>query len=320
MNVNCSACGAMNDSSDTECQYCGNLLSIQTGEFESKIKILNEQGNKFKLAEVAFEGENYDEAINYYNACLEIDPEFFEAWYKKGLSQLFSSTVGKLNSNQCVATLKNALNSAPKKESMSMRISKEIIPFLNNYTNIIINHFASFGPEHISFMVARKAQTTIFLIDFCHLSEPQLKLLFEDYKNLHKGIKKAALSGMAARGGIDKNNSTAVYGQMYKEIESLGDNLLKHVTKFDPQAKKIGKTECFIATATMGDYNHPVVVDLRTFRDEWLLKRNWGVQFTNWYYTHGPKAASVIEKSLTLRKLTFNLIVKPLQIITKKVR
>ncbi len=39
----------------------------------------------------------------------------------------------------------------------------------------------------------------------------------------------------------------------------------------------------------MGDYNHPVVVDLRMFRDNWLLKRNWGVQFTNWYYTHGPK-------------------------------
>jgi tetratricopeptide (TPR) repeat protein len=320
MNKYCSSCGANNDLSNKDCQFCGNSLDIQTGEFESKIQSLNEQGNKFKLAEVAFEGENYDEAISYYNACLEFDPDFFEAWYKKGLSQLFSSTIGKLNSNQCVATLKRALNSAPNKESMSMRISKEIIPFLINYTNIIINHFASFGPEHVSFMVLRKAQTTIFLVDFCNLSEAQLKLLFEDYKNLHRSVKKAALSGMAARGGIDKNNSTAVYGQMYKEIESLGDTLLKHVIKFDPQAKKIGKAECFIATATLGDYEHPVVIDLRIFRDEWLLKRNWGIRFTNWYYTHGPKAASIIEKSIILRKLSFILFVKPLQIITKKLR
>ena len=75
---------------------------------------------------------------------------------------------------------------------------------------------------------------------------------------------------------------------------------------------------CFIATAAMGDYNHPVVMDLRLFRDNWLLKRVWGVKFTNWYYTHGPKAANIIEKSTLLRKLTFFAIVKPLQILTKR--
>ena len=93
-------------------------------------------------------------------------------------------------------------------------------------------------------------------------------------------------------------------------------------TKFSDSVSKNLKPvgECFIATAAMGDYNHPVVVDLRMFRDNWLLKRNWGVQFTNWYYTYGPKAAKIIEKSFMLRKLTFVLIVKPLQIFTKKLK
>lgn len=77
---------------------------------------------------------------------------------------------------------------------------------------------------------------------------------------------------------------------------------------------------CFIATAAMGDYNHPVVMDLRGFRDDWLLKRNWGVKFTNWYYSHGPKAASIIEKSFFLRRLTFMILIKPLHIITKKIK
>lgn len=75
---------------------------------------------------------------------------------------------------------------------------------------------------------------------------------------------------------------------------------------------------CFIATAAMGDYNHPVVLDLRLFRDNWLLKRDWGMKFTKWYYTHGPKAANIIKKSTILRKLTFFTIVKPLQILTKR--
>lgn len=80
------------------------------------------------------------------------------------------------------------------------------------------------------------------------------------------------------------------------------------------------KGGCFIATAAMGNYDHPVVVDLRIFRDNWLLRRNWGIKFTNWYYTHGPKAANVIEKSKILKSGTFILIVKPLQIITKLFR
>jgi hypothetical protein len=85
-------------------------------------------------------------------------------------------------------------------------------------------------------------------------------------------------------------------------------------------AKVKSGSGCFIATAAMGDYNHPVVVDLRMFRDNWLLKRNWGVQFTNWYYTHGPKAANVIEQSNFLKSVTFILVVKPLQLITKLFR
>lgn len=81
-----------------------------------------------------------------------------------------------------------------------------------------------------------------------------------------------------------------------------------------------GTGGCFIATAAMGDYDHPVVMDLRMFRDNWLLKRDWGMKFTKWYYTHGPKAANVIDKSTILKKITFVAIVKPLQIITKKLR
>ncbi len=81
--------------------------------------------------------------------------------------------------------------------------------------------------------------------------------------------------------------------------------------------KKYNSKNCFIATAAMGSYDHPVVMDLRMFRDNWLLKRSWGVSFTDWYYTHAPKAAKLIEKSYILRIIAYILIVKPLQILTK---
>jgi len=121
---------------------------------------------------------------------------------------------------------------------------------------------------------------------------------------------------------FDSNTCNAlqmICKQLYNESIEEGKytGLQNTVAKASSSGKSGG---CFIATAAMGNYDHPTVVELRFFRDNWLLKRQWGINFTNWYYQHGPKAASVIEKSTVLRRLTFILIVKPLQIITKTLK
>lgn len=100
---------------------------------------------------------------------------------------------------------------------------------------------------------------------------------------------------------------------MLSELIVLSDSDFENKIRNTP----IPKSGCFIATATMGDYNHPVVMDLRLFRDNWLLKRQWGESFTKWYYKHGPKASNIIDKSILLKKLTFIFIIKPLHLITK---
>lgn len=121
---------------------------------------------------------------------------------------------------------------------------------------------------------------------------------------------------------FDSNTCNAlqmICKQLYNE--SIEDGKYTGLQNTAAKASSSGKSGgCFIATAAMGNYDHPTVVELRFFRDNWLLKRQWGINFTNWYYQHGPKAASVIEKSTVLRRLTFILIVKPLQIITKTLK
>lgn len=130
---------------------------------------------------------------------------------------------------------------------------------------------------------------------------------------------------MRIRGGEGYVNIEDQNTQLFKTMCKQFYNNVFDSTKFTEalQSSVLPKDQksngsCFIATATMGDYDHPVVMDLRRFRDNWLLKRGWGVKFTSWYYTHGPKVSNVIEKSLVLKKITFYLIVKPLQLITKK--
>jgi hypothetical protein len=68
----------------------------------------------------------------------------------------------------------------------------------------------------------------------------------------------------------------------------------------------------------MGDYDHPVVLDLRLFRDNWLLNRKWGNEFINCYYKYSPKAAEFIEKNYYLKIISYHFFIKPLHFIAKK--
>lgn len=61
-------------------------------------------------------------------------------------------------------------------------------------------------------------------------------------------------------------------------------------------------------------------MELRHFRDEWILTKNWGSKFVNWYYHYGEKAAKVIDKSFLLKTLSYLLIVKPLVYLSRIVK
>ena len=76
---------------------------------------------------------------------------------------------------------------------------------------------------------------------------------------------------------------------------------------------------CFIATATLGNYDHSLVLELRQFRDEWILTKTWGEGFVQWYYRYGAIAAKFIEKSTLLKSISFFFIVFPLVLLSRVV-
>ena len=77
------------------------------------------------------------------------------------------------------------------------------------------------------------------------------------------------------------------------------------------------QNSCFIATAVLGDYNHPTVIELRKFRDEWILKKAWGKAFVQWYYIQGEKVAKVIENRIVLKIFSYCLIIYPLLLVSR---
>jgi hypothetical protein len=104
---------------------------------------------------------------------------------------------------------------------------------------------------------------------------------------------------------------------LLRELFQFTKSELNRISPNNEVTNPKSSSGCFIATATMGNYNHPVVYELRQFRDNWLLNKTWGQKFTEWYYKNSPKVAEIIKDSPTLKTLTFILIVFPLYCISK---
>ncbi|MBX7231441.1 MAG: hypothetical protein K1X29_05090 [Bdellovibrionales bacterium] len=66
---------------------------------------------------------------------------------------------------------------------------------------------------------------------------------------------------------------------------------------------------CFIATAAYDSPFHPLVTDLRTFRNHFLLPFKMGRKFINWYYSWSPKAAWWLKKHPQWKPMIQSLLV-----------
>jgi hypothetical protein len=90
------------------------------------------------------------------------------------------------------------------------------------------------------------------------------------------------------------------------------------ITPSKPEAKEDEKKEgCFIATACYNDYDHPIVRQLRNFRDCFLDQKEWGRKFISFYYRHSPRYARLIENN-NLRKYFVKIfLIMPLYMVTK---
>ncbi len=77
-------------------------------------------------------------------------------------------------------------------------------------------------------------------------------------------------------------------------------------------------SNCFVVTTTMGDSNHPVVVDFRKYRDEVLLENNLGRLFIKLYYKIGPSLSEIIKNNKTLFQISRSFILKLHKRIFKK--
>tara|TARA_A100001015_G_scaffold305315_1_gene397875 strand:- start:4466 stop:5104 length:639 start_codon:yes stop_codon:yes gene_type:complete len=70
---------------------------------------------------------------------------------------------------------------------------------------------------------------------------------------------------------------------------------------------------CYIATMVYKDYNHPKVMVLRNFRDDFLLNYFIGREFVKFYYKYSPSLVELLKDKRSIN----NIIKKSLNMIIK---
>ncbi len=320
---NCHNCGAPVSVSpeikEIKCQFCQSVMQIirpvkinLTSSKDGDNETIQKLQNIITLIESSMIAENFNEAYDYCNKALEINADLSEVWENKAICSFWKSTVKDVAYNNA-KEITTYLNKAKKCSSVSKTIEANSKIIAKELFQLCRNWYKSEQPingDEYSLAQTEFLIKVIRLHKVCYEINPELNYLKAGINELWIPTSSSPL----LLKNIIRYQKTTDRESIISEFESI-------IKKFDSnyEAPK-QKGNCFIATATMGSYDHPEVMELRNFRDNWILEKKWGEGFVAWYYHYGSIAAKSIEKSFVLKKICYLLIVKPLVYLSRIVK
>lgn len=107
--LKCPSCGSVMGKPDhtglVQCGYCGTTITYHP----PVEKVERKNVERFlEICKAALDGSNYDEALQYSNKVLEIDPENFNAWIYKAISTFWQTTVANNRYDEAMGYLNRA--------------------------------------------------------------------------------------------------------------------------------------------------------------------------------------------------------------------
>jgi len=99
-----------------------------------------------------------------------------------------------------------------------------------------------------------------------------------------------------ANGGQISNSAAVTAADAPFEVSGATESAVAVDDAFQDALDAADDGNCFIATAAYGSYLEPEVIELRRFRDEFLLTNGPGRAFVAWYYRHSPPLAAAIRR------------------------
>jgi len=325
--LNCPYCNGElrvpNNRHNIKCMYCGEEIIIQGSKLVA-LKTKNSVDHLLSLAVVAEEAKNYNEAYKYYSQVLEQDAGVSIAWIGKGISAGWLSSVQNQRLDEAVTCIAKGINSNSDAKLIE-RVAINLIRMTQSYTKVVCEYLDEVYNLEISPNSGGVLLDPLMAGAIIGARRPTAeKKVNNEFWQIHRVVIMRA-SNYAWRIFPSIEVATGIYKviDIVNANQSLGSGVQSgfeegfNKTKIDikdklphwkPPKRKKG---CFIATATMGDYNHPYVVTLRNFRDKYLLSNHAGKLIVQIYYYFSPPLAQIIETRTFLKKLSLYLIILP---------
>lgn len=312
-----------------KCAYCGydvilhdpNLIRVETKIDTARI---------LELARVAEDGDNLAEAYRLYSQVLEYDSKNVRAWIGKGYSAGLQSISQTPRFTETASCLKEALtigvNDHETKKFVALRISavamfytKFIAQEVSNYLRQVELDRRSKDIGGLWLVSILNSEAKKLSPTFTQIHAPIIRDFLSTSWQLYKDIQIAEriyafINAVKEAAFVTNEGTTTIVGWFSSEQKEIASTL----PNWQPPKAKKKQNICFIATATMGDYDHPYVMTLRKFRDENLLGTTLGNWFIAFYYQCSPPIARLIESSTILRTLSLRFIIKPCVVIVRQ--
>jgi hypothetical protein len=295
--------------------FCGNTVFVQKA-IQAYSGVSTE--NYFKLASAGARAGNYTEAYTYYTRILEIEPENPDAWLGKAESAAWSSTLRDFRVPEMISGFLNAVEFAPEEDRAKVKRSatKAINSVVSGLFPLASNHLIEFvALDNTWNEYLHQSSLLLKALETAHEFVPSDRATIENI--IH--ICTVNVQGIKFNDPYNNNMSRVLYlsDQYEAELRKMISKYSFKMRKIDPSfqtpnVKRQTPSACFIATATMDDYNHPDVRTLRRFRDSFLLTSRYGRKFVRAYYSVGPYPARVINSNPALKPISAFAFVKPI--------
>jgi len=283
------------------CDYCGAEVIIHDStKLKAEVIFKVDIEKTLRFAKIAEEAKNYEDGYKYYSKVIESDTNNIDAWFGRARCTAWKPGYNDQKLIEAIAYSKTAQKIGVPTNKVLERTIDSLLAATTNYIDTFYNLLHSEFPIYDDGTSnGRRFEQTYFQILYKTLSYCWSTVPTESTADNIVLI-------------LEKLNGIKAYH--YISYAKLIDKLN---LKYPGEIKKSDSKVCFIATATLGNPNHPYIITLRKYRDDILSSTQIGQEFVRRYYLYSPKYAKMIESSRVLKFLSLLLIVKPAYLLAK---
>lgn len=308
------------------CKYCG--TKVQNSNFkviEGEVRISGNPTvqNFIKLASRDYADGNYSEALENYNRALDIEPDNWEAVYRRGVCITKTTTLAAFRMGDIVKGSKNALKIIENNPKLSKNIDQikvdmayDILMSATNMYSFAMKHYYEFSDLESSASEMWNREAAV--IDAAQYAATMVENIKDDNIKTSQSNESRKSVLMAAYDiiitccveickireykNVDYPTKTWIDDKYRTVYVELYDTCAEKIRQIDPTKviKPIQRTGkqggCYVATCVYGSYDCPQVWTLRRYRDNNLAKTWYGRLFIHTYYACSPTIVKLFGK------------------------